>query len=146
MDLKVSIIFVRGNGLVSPLIKYFGKSQYSHVAFKFNDVIFDVRLFSKAKFREDRYKCCQYDEIELRLVENSKLILISKLLSEKLGKKYSYLELIRFFNPLLPDNPNRNNCVEIAEVLSYIGFDINSEEVYSINELKAIIERGNVDG
>ncbi|MBD1378958.1 C40 family peptidase [Metabacillus arenae] len=139
MDLKIGdILLVRGDGFISPLIKRFLDSEYSHVAIALeNGKICEVDLNVKMKIIDNPY--FEYEVFRYKEgLNNEQMQKINAFLRKKckssigydwwrilslMIKKYTKLELIIH-------HPNRYVCSEIVDqAYQYIGIDLVPESM-----------------
>lgn len=92
MNIKVRLY--RGSGLISSLIKFQTRSDYSHACFVIDDFIFESKEFigvQKVKVNNSG----DYDEFNLEISQQQKKDLLTFLYAQ-LGKPYDYTMVIRF--------------------------------------------------
>jgi hypothetical protein len=141
--------------LASALIRWFEKSDYSHIYIRMKatpnsslnfDKVFqashgDVNAVSFDVFQEGNKIFHEY-EIE---VEDSKYFEVATWLWKQLGKPYGFLQLLGIaFNIKLSNNrEDRFICSELSGMVlrDYLNFDINDSLDYiGLNDIRYILE------
>lgn len=149
------IIFIRGESIFSPLIRYIDKGNFSHVCIAISDtLILEAQYFKKVKIIPFYYGENQTEIIDLGLNEEQKRKVISIGLTLT-GTWYDYPQLawyvlkkiFKFEGKNRLNNPNNLICSELVNhVLLATGYILPQEKVEDLtpnqlyNFLKNICE------
>lgn len=153
-----NIIFVQGKGIVSRIIRYFDKGDYSHVAIAVDyDYVIEADVDTKVSARFfDPNKYSKITVIDLGLDESKSMHVINEALL-LVGTKYDYLQLVwyglrKLFNikgKNKLNNPRNVICSELvfivlskAGILDELGIDYKYYEGIDLtpNELYDLVE------
>jgi hypothetical protein len=140
------IVFVRGNTLISRLIRFFDKGEFTHVAIAVSDThVVEAQRFTPVRIApmmtfED------YELVSLDLTEEQRDKLI-KLAFQATGQLYDYVQAFsyvfrRFLRTGVWNNPNAVICSElVAKLLADVGYLEPSAEIfdYTPNELWEVL-------
>ena len=132
------IIFVRGDGIFSPIIRFFDKGRFSHCCVAISNThIVEAQYFNNVKIRPFYYGDNEIEIIDLGLNEEQKRIVISIAL-QLTGKWYDYRQLVGYvFKRIfikdgknILNNPNNLICSElVSQILLETGFILPHEKV-----------------
>ena len=142
------LVFVRGRSLISRLVLYFDKGEWSHVAIAISDKeVIEAQYLSKVGIASlDKYD--DYEVIPMNLTpwEQSKLLSIAKTLE---GSWYDYRQVFYYvFRNIFKlnkepmwNNPNALICSELVYVL-YRSIDrIYGDDYITPNELYELFRK-----
>jgi uncharacterized protein YycO len=127
---ELQILFYKGNGLVSRVIKRTTRSEYSHVALQLNELhIIETDYKSPLLITHRYWTNTEYDAYRVELTATQKK-LIRDYMYARLGSRYDFLHFFsRFFNTVFGTRvikrKGRFNCDEIIyEAFLYAGIDL----------------------
>jgi hypothetical protein len=121
------ILFVRGEGIVSNLVRMFDKGEFSHVCLAVSNThILEAQYNSYSRIIPIYFD--DYEIIDLGL-DNQKTRLLEVAINLT-GKKYDYFHALAYLFNLKYNNPNTLICTEvIAQILFQLGL-IDSLKFY----------------
>jgi hypothetical protein len=133
-----NIIFVRGSSVVSSIVRYFDKGEFSHVAVAVSPThIIEAEWNTKSIITPFHYK--DYEVIDLNLTDEQKDRMIKKAI-QLTGRWYDYPQLINYMvTGVKLGSPKNLICSEIAYLLlKEAGIDIGDSNI-SPNELYKVL-------
>jgi hypothetical protein len=138
------IVFVRGNSLISWLIKLFDHGQFSHVAIAVSDnEVLEAEYNTKTRITS--FYFTDYEIVDLGLSDEQRKR-VEEIASKLIGYDYDFLEIVTIFIRNVFDrkfkiynSPKNYICSELVEiVLSDIGVIPKDKDLRNItpNELR----------
>jgi len=115
------IVFVRGNSIVSKVIRLFDKGRFSHVAIAVSDThVLETNWNMTSRIVEFSYTDFELVRLELTDEQRRRVPAIAKSLE---GRMYDYLQVLAFIFKSRLNNPRYFICSELVYyVLSHIGY------------------------
>lgn len=111
------IIFVRGDSIISRIIRLFDRGCYSHVAIAVSDTeILEAQYFTRSRIIKNPYD--SYDTISLEL-SNVEKVRLRKIAESLTGRWYDYRQVIGYVLRKPWNNPNNMICSEIVATILY---------------------------
>lgn len=132
------IVFVRGTSLISRIVRFFDRGQFSHVAIAVSDnEVLESNWNMKSKIVEFHYDDYEIVTLDLTYVQIQSVPAIARQLE---GRWYDYLQVLSYVFDGRLNNPRHLICSEVVyNVLSKVGYmndpslrDIKPNELYSI--------------
>lgn len=130
------IVFVRGKTLMSKLIRFFDKGEFSHVAMAVSpNLIIEAQYGTKVRIVPFRFNYEDCEIVDLGLTEEQRKQ-IQRNANKYVGKRYDYLQAIGLALKRGIDNQNAYICTEIIhEMLGCVGYeccpnDMKPNELY----------------
>lgn len=117
------IVFVQGRTLISKIIRFFDKGDFSHVAMAVSpNLIIEAQYGTKVRIVPFRFDYADCEIIDLHLTEvQRRQIQINA--NRYVGKRYDYMQAIGMGLKRGIDNHNAYICTEIIhELLNLIGY------------------------
>ena len=135
------LVFVRENGPIARLIRFFDKGRFNHVAIAVDsERILEAQYNTRVQVIPNPYT--DYEVVHLKLGDDSR---INEFVCMNLGKRYDYLEILRIWVRLVFGITYFNKfntakeviCSELAgEYLEFVKLiDNTDEELSTPNEL-----------
>ena len=133
------IVFTRGKGLVSRLIRLFDRGDYTHVAIAVSSThVIEAQRFVTTRLVKMDYE--EYDVLDLNLTpaERQQAIIAAH---QFLGRRYDYLQigwhmakqLFGLKGTFVSNNPNTLICSElVSRVLHEIGYMDHFDTLYEL--------------
>lgn len=114
------ILFVRGKGIISDLVRFFDNGEFSHVAMAVtNCSIIEAQYFTKSRITSVYFD--DYEIVRLNLSEKQRQEVIN-ISPSLVGKWYDYIQILSYILKGNFNNPNHLICSEIiARILFLIG-------------------------
>ena len=111
------IIFVRGNSILSKIIRLFDKGRYSHVAIAVSSTeILESQYFTRSKIVKNYHE--DYDVVDLNLSEYQRKEVV-RMSKSMVGKWYDYKQILGYIFKRPWDNPNNMICSELVAVMLF---------------------------
>lgn len=134
------LIFVKGNSTISKIIKWFTKSEYSHVGIILDDKhICEINYNYTFRIRHFEYKEKDYDIYRCKKNINIKdKELMFKYIRKNLNQKYDFREIVRIIFPFLniKDNSKRVICSELVyDCFKNANIYLSNKEINSPQDL-----------
>lgn len=132
------IIFVRGDSLISRLVKLVDKGSFSHVAIAVSETeVIEANWNMKSSVVKFHYE--DYEIVELNLTDNQRKQ-VPVVASSLVGKWYDYIQVIAYIFQSRINNPRQLICSELVyNILYSIDYmkdpnlvDIKPNELYHI--------------
>lgn len=140
------IIFVRGNSLISKLVRLFDNGRFSHVAIAVSETqVIETNWNMRSKIVDFHYK--DYEIVTLDLTESQRRH-VPFIANKYTGRLYDYLQVISYiFNSRL-NNPRHLICSELVyNILSEVGYvkddslrDATPNELYTVLNRRGCME------
>ncbi|MDQ0976604.1 hypothetical protein QFZ31_006656 [Neobacillus niacini] len=138
------IIFVRGTGIISRLVRFFDKGKFSHVAIAVSDThVIEADWYMRSNIVEFHYE--DYEIVSLNLTDNQRQHIPLTAIKYE-GKMYDYIQVLGYIFKSRLNNPRHLICSELVyNILSEVGY-INDASLRDItpNELYEILNRQGV--
>jgi hypothetical protein len=135
------IIFVRGNSLLSRIIRFFDKGEFSHVAIAVSETeVLEAQYFTKSRITPFYFTDYEIVDLGLSDAERKKVDELGPVL---VGRWYDYIQVISYLFKHPFNNPNHLICSElVAIILSEIDRAEYSEVInLTPNELYRYLRR-----
>ncbi|MFR7272437.1 hypothetical protein ACLVL5_06035 [Streptococcus pneumoniae] len=132
------IVFVRGNSLVSRLVRLFDRGKFSHVAIAVSDSeVIESNWNMKSKVVPFHYDDYEIVTLELSVNQRRRIPIVAKKYE---GRMYDYLQVIAYIFKGRLNNPRHLICSELVyNILSEVGYihddslrDITPNELYTL--------------
>lgn len=134
------LIFVRGQDIISDLIRVVDKGQFNHVAIAVNETdILEAQYNTKVHIIPNPYN--DFEVVALNLAEKSK---VEEFAQKYLGEDYDFAEIVRVWFKIETgikwfDKFNTTKeviCSELAgDYLEFVGIALKGEELLAPNQL-----------
>lgn len=117
------IIFVRGNGILSKLVRFFDKGEFSHVAIAVSDThILEANWNIRSKITKMEYT--DYEVIRLKDITQEQKDMIPELAKSLQGRWYDYFQILGILMKSRINSPQQLICSEIVYmILLGIGYE-----------------------
>jgi hypothetical protein len=120
------IVFVRGNSLLSKLIRRYDGGQFSHAAIAVSEThVLEAQGFTRSRIVPFYFK--DYEIIDLQLTNEERMLVI-RLVPFLVGRWYDYFQILGY---LLKGNFNNPNHLICSEIIAIILYQIGKIEDYS---------------
>ena len=140
------IVFIRGKSIISKLVRYFDKGEFSHVAVAVSPThIIEADWKTKSIIKPFEYE--DFEVVRLNLNEQQKDQLIKDAI-QLTGKWYDYTQILGYVlsKEDVLGSPKRLICSEIAYELLYgLGIDTGDRNI-SPNELYSFLTADTLTG
>lgn len=115
------IVFVRGNSIVSKMVRLFDKGRFSHVAIAVSAThVIETNWNMTSKIVEFKYTDFEVVRIDLTDSQRSRVPAVAKVLE---GRMYDYLQVLAIIFKSRVNNPRYFICSELVYyVLKDIGY------------------------
>lgn len=137
---RLDVVFYRGKGPVSWLIKQKTNSEFSHCGIVVDGkILVDTDWWHDYRIHELNWPDELYEMISIPFFNEDKA---TEFILSNLGRQYDLWEIFRYLSGYGADDQDRFNCVEaVFDFLEYIGIDLPGDRtsVYSPGELYEII-------
>lgn len=139
---KGDVVFVRGTGIISKLVRLFDKGSFSHVAIAVSDTeVIETNWNMRSKIVEFHYEDYEIVEIDLAKIQRSYVPVVARRYE---GLRYDYIQIISFMFKGRLNNPRHLICSELVyHILKDIRFihdeslrDATPNELYEILKSK----------
>lgn len=136
------VVFVRGNSIISKLIRLFDKGRFSHVAIAVSDThVIETNWNMKSRIVEFKYK--DFELVRLPLTEDQRIrVAVEAKMLE--GVPYDYIQILFLMFSSRLNNPRHFICSELVyTVLRNVGYlNDTSLRDSTPNELYKALARG----
>lgn len=115
------VVFVRGNSIISKLIRLFDKGRFSHVAIAVSDThVIETNWNMKSRVVEFKYK--DFELVRLPLTEDQRIrVAVEAKMLE--GVPYDYIQILFLMFSSRLNNPRHFICSELVyTVLRNVGY------------------------
>lgn len=136
---KYDVLFYKGNGLLSKVIKLITKGEYSHVGIFIDEYhIVEINYNFTYKLRHNKYRSGAYDvyRCNVGVDENA----MTDYIHNTLGQRYDFRELLRCLGLKVKDNKDRVICSEcVYDLFKAGGVDLLDNDIvtpHSLSESK----------
>jgi hypothetical protein len=130
------ILFVRGEGIVSNLVRMFDKGEFSHTAIALsNDHILEAQYYTRSRITKIYFD--DYEIVDLGLTDEQRNESL-KIAIDLTGEGYDYLQILGYLIKEKFNNPNNFICSEIVvKFLFQLGLvdDLDKYKYLKPNEL-----------
>lgn len=94
---EIEIGLYKRNNLVSKIIRFLTRGQYSHSAIKINNFVFEAKEFNRVCESTD-WIIKKGDSIDIYAIEipSSEKLKLANFLGQQIGKKYDYMMVLGF--------------------------------------------------
>jgi uncharacterized protein YycO len=129
----------RGKGVVSDLIRWQTRGQYSHVAWLLpTGRVIESHFVGGVQISESPFVLnginADFDVFSVKCLTGVQCASISSFLRRQIGRKYDYLGIIRFLAGINRDNENRWFCSElVAEACELAGRPLLKTDAWKIS-------------
>lgn len=138
------IIFVKGTGLISRLVRFFdGRGQFSHVAIAISDTeIIETNWNMRSKILPMYYSEDEYELIRLQDLEPQHLDNLRPIAESLQGTLYDYMQILAILFRSRLNNPRYLICSELVYLILFeIGYEkdvrlLNSTPNEMYNKMK----------
>lgn len=136
------VVFVRGTSLISKIIRFFDKGEFSHVAIAVNETeVIEINWNIKSEIVPFYYKDYEIVRLDLTEYQRDQILPIARSLE---GRWYDYLQILGFFFNGKFNDPRKFICSELVYIiLSKVRF-ITDKRIkdYTPNELYQTLKGG----
>lgn len=134
------IVFVRGESVISKIVRMFDKGRYSHVALAVSSThVVDADFKTKVQIR--KFSEEDFDVVDLRLPEEKRDVVVHEAI-QLVGANYDYLQILGYIFSKELGTPKNYICSELIHVLmKKVGVHVGNRSIKPNELYREIFEK-----